>query len=46
MNIKLIKLLVSVGIGLCLVIAGEWLYASYMQASFADIDHLGKTARL
>lgn len=31
MNIKLIKLLVSVGIGLCLVIAGEWLYAHYMQ---------------
>lgn len=31
MNIKLIKLLVSVGIGLCLVIAGEWLYARYMQ---------------
>jgi len=31
MNIKLIKLLVSVGIGLCLVIAGEWLYARYMR---------------
>ena len=31
MNIKLIKLLVSVCIGLCLIIAGEWLYASYMQ---------------
>jgi hypothetical protein len=31
MNIKLIKLLVAVGIGLCLVIAGEWLYARYMQ---------------
>jgi len=31
MNIKLIKLLVSVGISLCLVIAGEWLYARYMQ---------------
>jgi len=31
MNIKLIKLLISVGIGLCLVIAGEWLYARYMQ---------------
>ncbi|MGZ4991272.1 MAG: hypothetical protein ACXV8S_10945 [Methylobacter sp.] len=31
MNIKLIKLLVSVGIGLCIVIAGEWLYARYME---------------
>jgi len=31
MNIKLIKLLVSVGISLCLVIVGEWLYARYMQ---------------
>ncbi|MGZ8175014.1 hypothetical protein [Methylobacter sp.] len=31
MNIKLIKLLVAVGIGLCLVIAGEWLYAHYMR---------------
>lgn len=29
MNIKLIKLLIAVGIGLCLVIAGEWLYARY-----------------
>lgn len=31
MNSKLTKLLVSVGISLCLIIAGEWLYASYMR---------------
>jgi hypothetical protein len=31
MNSKLIKLLVTICIGLCVVIAGEWLYASYMQ---------------
>lgn len=31
MNNKLIKLLVSACIGLCLIIAGEWLYASYTQ---------------
>ncbi|MDD5412517.1 MAG: hypothetical protein PHF31_14090 [Methylobacter sp.] len=31
MNIKLIKFLVSACIGLCLIIAGEWLYASYRQ---------------
>jgi len=31
MNRKVITLLVSVSIGLCLVIAGEWLYASYMR---------------
>ncbi|MGZ5010232.1 MAG: hypothetical protein ACXV74_04645 [Methylobacter sp.] len=31
MNIKLIKLLVTVCISLCLVIAGEWLYARYMR---------------
>lgn len=31
MNTKLIKLLVSACIGLCLVIAGEWLYASYRE---------------
>lgn len=31
MNIKLVKLLVSVCISLCLVIAVEWLYASYMR---------------
>lgn len=33
MNIKVIKLLVSVCIGLCLIIAGEWLYASYRRHS-------------
>lgn len=33
MNSKVIKLLVSVGIGLGLIIAGEWLYASYMRHS-------------
>ncbi len=31
MNIKLVKLLASVCIGLCLIIAVEWLYASYMR---------------
>ncbi|WP_333874308.1 hypothetical protein [Methylobacter sp.] len=31
MNSKLIKLLVSVCISLCLIIAVEWLYASYMR---------------
>lgn len=31
MNSKLIKLLASVCIGLCLIIAAEWLYASYMR---------------
>ncbi|TRW90257.1 hypothetical protein [Candidatus Methylobacter oryzae] len=31
MNSKLIKLLVSILVSLCLVIAGEWLYASYMR---------------
>ncbi len=31
MNSKLIKVLVSVCISLCLVIVGEWLYASYMR---------------
>lgn len=31
MNNKLIKLLVSACISLCLIIAGEWLYASYMR---------------
>lgn len=31
MNTKLIRLLVAVCIGLCLIIAGEWLYASYKQ---------------
>ncbi len=31
MNSKLIGLLVSACISLCLIIAGEWLYASYMQ---------------
>lgn len=31
MNTKLIKLLVSVCISLCSIIAGEWLYASYMR---------------
>ncbi len=31
MNTKLIKLLVSACISLCLVIVGEWLYASYMR---------------
>lgn len=31
MNSKLTKLLVSACIGLCLIIAGEWLYASYMR---------------
>jgi hypothetical protein len=31
MNNKLIKLLLSASIGLCLIIAGEWLYASYMK---------------
>ncbi|MDP1664714.1 MAG: hypothetical protein Q8L79_06250 [Methylobacter sp.] len=31
MNSKLIKLLAVVCISLCLVIAGEWLYASYMR---------------
>jgi hypothetical protein len=31
MNSKLIKLLVSVCISLCLIIVGEWLYASYRQ---------------
>ncbi len=33
MNRKIIKLLVSVCIALCLVIAAEWLYASYMRHS-------------
>ncbi|MDI1230960.1 MAG: hypothetical protein PSV18_00525 [Methylobacter sp.] len=31
MNTKLIKLLVSTCISLCLIIVGEWLYASYMR---------------
>jgi hypothetical protein len=31
MNTKLIRLLVSVCIGLCLLAAGEWLYASTMR---------------
>ncbi|MBL6986094.1 MAG: hypothetical protein ISR72_03440 [Methylobacter sp.] len=31
MNIKLIKLLVTACIGLCLIIAGEWMYASYIR---------------
>jgi len=31
MNSKLMKLLVSACIGLCLIITGEWLYASYMR---------------
>jgi hypothetical protein len=31
MNNKLIKLLVSACIGLCVIVAVEWLYASYMQ---------------
>jgi hypothetical protein len=31
MNNKLIKLLLSVSVGLCLIIVGEWLYASYMK---------------
>jgi hypothetical protein len=31
MNTKLVKLLASVCIGLCLIIAVEWLYASYMR---------------
>jgi len=31
MNSKLMKLLVSACISLCLVITGEWLYASYMR---------------
>ncbi len=31
MNSKLIKLLVSACIGLCLIIAAEWLYARYMR---------------
>jgi hypothetical protein len=30
MNNKLIKLMLFVSIGLCVIIAGEWLYASYM----------------
>lgn len=33
MNNKLIKLLLFVSIGLCLIIAGEWMYASYTQHS-------------
>jgi hypothetical protein len=33
MNNKLIKLLLFVSIGLCLIIVGEWLYASYMKHS-------------
>jgi type II secretory pathway component PulC len=33
MNNKLIKLLLFVSIGLCLIIVGEWLYASYMKYS-------------
>lgn len=33
MNIKLIKLLASVCVGLCLIVAGEWLYASYIRHS-------------
>lgn len=31
MNIKLVKLLASACIGLCLIIAVEWLYAGYMR---------------
>ncbi len=31
MNNKLMKLLASVCLGLCLIIVGEWFYASYMQ---------------
>lgn len=31
MNIKLIKLLVSIGVILCLIIAAEWLFARYTQ---------------
>lgn len=31
MNTKLVKLLASICIGLCLIIAVEWLYASYMR---------------
>lgn len=31
MNNKLIKMLLFVTIGLCLIIVGEWLYASYMK---------------
>jgi hypothetical protein len=43
MNSKVIKLLVSVCIGLCLVIAGEWLYASYMRHSLLTSISSAKT---
>lgn len=36
MNIKLIRLLVIACIGLCLIIAGEWLYARYARHRLLD----------